>query len=88
MAIRNYINGEKNGLYKKYHINGQLWMIYNNVDGKINGEYKSYHYNRQLDEICNYIDGNKNGKYKKYSEDGILISHKIYENNEIIQIVL
>ena len=37
---------------------------------------------------CNYINGYVNGEYKEYSEDGVLLSHKIYENDIIIQTIL
>ena len=47
-----------------------------------------YHSNGQLYKIYNYIDGKKNGEYKEYLKNGILISHKIYENDEIIQTIL
>ena len=60
----------------------------NYVDGKINGEYKCYHINGQLKIMCNYVDEKINGEYKQYSEDGILIGHKIYENDVIIQTIL
>ena len=34
-------NGKKEGIYKSYYSNGQLWYIYNYIDDKINGEYKT-----------------------------------------------
>jgi antitoxin component YwqK of YwqJK toxin-antitoxin module len=52
-------NGIREGEYKEYHENGQLWVICNYIDGKIEGELKSYHNNGQLEAICNYIDGVK-----------------------------
>ena len=56
------INNKREGLYKKYYSNGQLWVIRNYIDGKLNGEYKTYVYG-QLSSICNYIDGKENGEY-------------------------
>jgi antitoxin component YwqK of YwqJK toxin-antitoxin module len=82
------IDGKINEKYKSYYTNGKLWVICNYIDGKINGEYKEYYYNGQLYDIYNYVDGKINGEYKKYSEDCILINHKLYENNIIIQTIL
>jgi antitoxin component YwqK of YwqJK toxin-antitoxin module len=64
------VNGKKEGMYKSYYFNGQLWIICNYIDGKINGEYKSYFDNGQLGIICNYIDGKINGEYKIYNMNG------------------
>ena len=86
--ICNYIDGKRNSEYKSYYSNGQFCYICNYIDGKINGEYKRYYDNKQLWEICNYIDGKRNGEYKQFSEDGILVSHKIYENDVVIHTIL
>ena len=51
------MNGKKEGIYKSYWNNGQLWEEVNYIDGKMNGIYKRYHYNGQLWEEVNYIDG-------------------------------
>ena len=53
------MNGKKEGIYKSYWNNGQLWEEVNYIDGKMNGIYKRYHYNGQLWEEINYIDGKK-----------------------------
>ena len=60
------INGKREGEYKSYHKNGQLYEIYNCIDGKRNGEYKTYLDNGQLHAIYSYIDEKINGEYKKY----------------------
>jgi len=51
------LNNKKEGIYKSYHYNGQLWKEVNYIDDKKNGIYKSYHENGQLEEEVNYIDG-------------------------------
>ena len=53
------MNGKKEGVYKEYHINGQLCSEINYIDNKRNGIYKSYYENGQLCSEVNYIDGKK-----------------------------
>ena len=50
------INGKKEGVYKSYHKNKQLYEEVNYINGKKHGIYKSYHINGQLHEEINYID--------------------------------
>jgi antitoxin component YwqK of YwqJK toxin-antitoxin module len=49
--------GNKNGIEKLYHLNGQLCSEVNYIDGKREGIYKSYYGNGQLKSEINYIDG-------------------------------
>jgi antitoxin component YwqK of YwqJK toxin-antitoxin module len=50
---------KKNGIYKRYHPNGQLCNEVNYIDGLRQGIFKSYNGNEQLEEEINYIDGKK-----------------------------
>ena len=55
-----FINaGKKEGVYKSYHNNGQLYREVNYIDGLKQGIFKLYHDNWQLWEEVNYIDGLK-----------------------------
>ena len=49
---------------------------------------RTYYGEGQLKKEYCLINNKKEGLYKKYSEDGILISHIIYENDVIIQTIL
>ena len=53
------MNGKKEGIYKLYSSNGELFSEVNYIDGKMNGVYKSYYSNGQLCVEENYIDGTK-----------------------------
>jgi antitoxin component YwqK of YwqJK toxin-antitoxin module len=64
------LNGNKEGEYKSYHKNCNLWIICNYVDDKRNGERKSYYDNGNLYEIYNYVNDKYNGEYKRYYENG------------------
>ena len=48
-----------NGIYKRYHENGQWNGEVKYIGGKRNGIYKSYNENGQLREEINYIDGKR-----------------------------
>ena len=43
-----YVNGKKNGEYKKYYENGQLWEICSYTNDKKNEKYKMYDNNGEL----------------------------------------
>jgi antitoxin component YwqK of YwqJK toxin-antitoxin module len=49
----------RQGIFKSYHENGQLWNEVNFINGTKNGIYKLYHINGQLEDEVNYIDGKK-----------------------------
>ena len=51
-------NGKKEGEYKSYHWNRQLFVRFNYVNDRIEGENKEYYDNGQIWQILNY----KNGK--------------------------
>ena len=80
-------NGKKEGEYKSYHRNGQLWVIGNYVNGLKEGEFKQYYEIGQLWVICNYINDKRDGEYKQYYENGNLIFHLIYSHGQVIQTI-
>ena len=78
-----FINaGKIEGIYKSYHINGQLYKKVNYIDGKMNGIYKEYYNNGQLYREVNYIDGKMNGINKLYWDDGQLWEEVNYINGK------
>ena len=60
------LDGKKNGEYKEYRENGQLYVICSYTDDKKNGMYKSYYENGQLWEICSHTDDKMNGELIEY----------------------
>ena len=52
-------NSKKEGIYKSYYKNGQLWEEVNYINDIENGIYNSYHENGQLRDKINYINGKK-----------------------------
>ena len=52
-----FINaGKKEGIYKSYYSNGQLWYEVNYIDNKREGICKSYYENGQISSEVNFID--------------------------------
>ena len=54
-----YIDDKRNGEYKSYYTNGQLWEICIYIDDNKNGEYKRYNMLGNIQQSCNYINGIK-----------------------------
>ena len=53
------INGKKDGYYKRYYSNGQIWCICSYIDDKLSGEYKSYD---EYGDLINQSIWDNNGK--------------------------
>jgi antitoxin component YwqK of YwqJK toxin-antitoxin module len=77
-------NGHKQGEYKEWHDNGQLYVHCFFVDGKQHGEYKWWYENGQLWEHCFYVDGNRHGECKAWYSNGQLQMHCFYQNGEVV----
>ena len=52
-----YVEGERYGEYKKWHINGQLWKLGTFVEGERYGEYKSWLSDGQPSVQTKYVKG-------------------------------
>jgi len=66
------LNGKKNGIYRSFHENGQIYEESNYLDGKLNGIKNTYNKNGNIESECIYIDGKENGIYKEYRITGEL----------------
>ena len=73
---------EKEGEYKTWHENGQLWIHSFYKDKEREGEYKAWWNNGQLWVHCFY-----NGKdeykdeYKRWNSSGELVQYEIYNDD-------
>jgi antitoxin component YwqK of YwqJK toxin-antitoxin module len=65
-------NGEKHGLYKTYHPDGQLWYEGTWKDGERHGWWKEYYPNGQLRREGIRKNDLKQGLWKYYHENGWL----------------
>jgi antitoxin component YwqK of YwqJK toxin-antitoxin module len=51
------LNGNKEGEYKAYNTDGQLWIYCTYINGILEGEHKEYYINGQLKSISKFING-------------------------------
>ena len=70
-------NGQKNGTYKEYYDNGQIWIETTYIDDKKNGTYKYNEWGKLLKEI-NYLDDKRNGLYRSWYNNGQLAIRCFY----------
>ena len=82
-----YLNGKKNGKYKRYYNDGKLKYELEYLNGKINGEYKKYDEEGNLIVKAEYLNGKSNGRYKKYYRNGKLIMENEYVNGKTINVL-
>ena len=83
----NLIDGMlEDGLFKKYHRNGQLREIINIKDGKLDGIYERYYFNGQLREKFkgkgNIKGGFQDGTVYRYDENGLLRYTRKYKDGK------
>lgn len=80
-----YVDGELDGLYQEYFLDGKLKYAYNYKNGVLNGEYKAYNNKGALIEQKTFIDGKLNGTYYSFYEVGKSIKEYVipYKNDEI-----
>lgn len=76
-----YINKQKEGIWKIYHVDGQNVMSeepYKN--DKINGIKKVYYLSGKLSEEVEYKNGIEDGISNQYAENGVKIKETQYKN--------
>lgn len=78
----NYLNGEKNGMWKHYYLDGTLKFEGNYVQGYPNGRHRHYFPNKKIEVEGKYRMGKKIRDWKYYNSDGILIMTITYKDGE------
>ena len=70
MGRQEYVGGNKNGPFKRYHINGKPRIMGGNVNDSRNGEWTYYYFNGNLSSKGNYEYGTLTGAWEEYYLDG------------------
>ena len=78
------INGERNGAFIEYYVNGQVKVNANYNIGEFDGPHKTYYENGKKSKDCNYEKGELHGEYKEYHENGNLKLQTQYKKSEYI----
>lgn len=77
-----YIDGKKEGSYKKINNNGVTIITGNYHENKKNGKWKKFYENGNLKTVGSYKDGIKIGEWKNFYENGNLENYGFYNNDE------
>ena len=80
----NYKDGKKNGLFRRWQENGQLWIEQNYKDGLRDGLQRDWYDNGQLWYEKNYKEGKKDGLHRGWHEDGQLHWEKNYKDGNLL----
>lgn len=81
VSTENYLNGQKNGISKRWYKTGELLEESNWKDDKQNGLYRWYYQRGQLYLECNYLNGKRNGLYTNFFDDGSVELYANYTND-------
>lgn len=74
-----FVDGQPEGLCRKYSDTGVLQMECQYRQGQLNGLCKTYFPNTALKEEGQYVNGRKSGEWKTYNEDGDLLVTETFE---------
>lgn len=77
-------SGKTQGLFKVYHMNGQLSQIGFMKDNYLDDTCKSFFDNAQLKTVEFYKDRKKEGTWQYFSKVGNLIRTEVYNNDILI----
>ena len=78
-----YIDGLKQGEWKKYYSNGKVFIVANYINDTLEGPVKSYYKNGSIQAENSYLKGKLNGISKQFDIKGRLIREISYQNNLI-----
>ena len=73
-----FLNGYRDGEYRRYYANGKLLLQAVYETGEYNGIYREYYSNGNLKEESNYIYDDLDGTVKRYHPNGKLKSEEFY----------
>lgn len=76
----NYLNNEKNGLWKRYWPNGAVRSEIYYEHGKPQGPYKLYYSNGKLEEVGRWQGGKLTDRFQRYHDTGILKEDLTYDS--------
>ena len=77
-----YNNGYKEGIWKSFYSNENLFFIGSFIQGNQNGKHVFYYDNKKIQEERYYQNSIKIGNWSKYNENGQLLVVISYKNND------
>ena len=82
-----YERGKRSGNWIWKDLTGTIIRDATYLDDSLNGEVKIFHGNGMREIIATYVQGELSGDYKNWNDQGELLGHKIYKNNEVYRII-
>ena len=77
--VDSFKNGERDGEFKRYYLNGNLLMRGYSKEGRVDGVWEDYYSNGKV-LMSGYMKGNKRiGNWKYYDESGKLLGELPYD---------
>lgn len=80
VSTETYLNGQKNGVSKRFYKTGELLEESNWQNDQLNGIYRSYFQDGKPLLECNYQEGKRNGAFKTWFPNGALELDAAYTN--------
>lgn len=81
VSTETYLNGQKNGISKRFYKSGKLLEESNWQNDKLNGVYRSYFQDGKTLLECNYSAGLRNGAFKTWFLNGQIEIDATYTND-------
>lgn len=78
------LDGKKNGEFKSWHKNGELFEHAFYKNDRYHGEFKSWNNSGDRFENFNYKDGMPIGEQKSWHSNGQLFEHYIFEDGKLV----
>jgi antitoxin component YwqK of YwqJK toxin-antitoxin module len=78
-----YVNGIKEGPYKKYFPDGALMTEGTYVNDLLDGKFTLYHPNGNIQVKGNYKNGRQTGNWNYFDEDGNAVSEDDFKKDNI-----
>ncbi|NND93369.1 MAG: hypothetical protein HKN45_00775 [Flavobacteriales bacterium] len=83
MVMRSYVKGVKQGLWRTWHTNGELYKEGHVKADKEHGEYREYYENGILRYHYHYDMGKKTGKWLGWYEDGTIYTERNFKDDKL-----
>ena len=82
----NWVADKQEGLERLYYPDSSLRLIGNWRNDYPEGEFVHYYDNGEISNIGSYVDGKQEGVWREYDRDGTLITIRVYNNDELVDL--
>jgi antitoxin component YwqK of YwqJK toxin-antitoxin module len=79
------VNGKQEGLWERYHSNGNLYIRCNYKNDKLEGFYEEYYWNGNIAHRINFKYGKREGLYEEYYDNGNIKRQSFWKNDRYLE---